>query len=362
MPFSRLEAWLNAVATASPPHDIHPKFLAFAPATLAPRDACLFASMAARSGLARRFSVLAPDPRPDRIDAGGFYRRGRFPGTAARMERYEAEALPLATQAVDRLAETEGPGWSAGISHLILTSCTGFMAPGLDAALAARLGLDPSVERTTVGFMGCNAAFNALKLGRHIIRSDPRARVLLVNVELCTLHYRETADLEEALAFLLFADGASAALVTAERRGLALDRFAVTLLPEGCDLITWHIRDHGFAMRLSGAVPAAISRHLPEHAAGILDQRPVSAIDLWAVHPGGRSVLDAVGASLALPPEALDTSRSVLAERGNMSSVTIMAVLERLLAGPAATTPATGIALGFGPGLSIESLAFRRAA
>lgn len=354
------DAWLNAIGTATPAHDVHDKFLAYVPGMLASgTDRRLFERMARRSGIARRFSVLAPDAHPDRIDTDGFYARGGFPGTAARMRRYEAEALPLAVRAVEDLASAEGAGWSAGITHLIVTSCTGFAAPGLDAGLIARFGLDLAVERTIVGFMGCNAAMNALKLARHGVRSDPRAKVLMINLELCTLHNQETEDLEQALCFLLFADGCAASLVTAEPRGLALERFGSAMLAEAADLITWHIGDAGFDMRLSGEVPAVIGRHLPAHVASLLGQRPHSEVELWAVHPGGRTILDAVEGALGLAPARLAASRSVLKDFGNMSSATIMFVLQRLMA---EEDCGDGVALGFGPGLSIEGMAFRSAA
>ena len=354
------DVWLNAIGTATPAHDVHEKFLAYVPGMLANgTDRRLFDRMARRSGIAHRFSVLAPDTHPDRIDTDGFYARGDFPGTAARMRRYQTEALPLAVRAVEELAAVEGSGWSAGITHLIVTSCTGFAAPGLDAGLISRFGLDPAVERTIVGFMGCNAAMNALKLARHVVRSDPRAKVLMVNLELCTLHNQETEDLEQALCFLLFADGCAASLVSAEPRGLALERFGSAVLAEAADLITWHIGDVGFDMRLSGEVPAEIARHLPAHVAGLLGQRSHAEIELWAVHPGGRSVLDAVEGTLGLTPASLAASRGVLRDFGNMSSATTMFVLKRLMA---EERRGGGVALGFGPGLSIEGMAFRSAA
>jgi predicted naringenin-chalcone synthase len=339
---------------------MHAKFVAFAPGMLSSAlDRRLFDRMARRSGIAHRRSVLAPDQRCDRIDCEGFYRRGEFPDTAQRMRRYAAEALPLAARAIENLASRESRSWPAGISHLLVTSCTGFAAPGLDAELIARFGLDPGLELTMLGFMGCNAAINALKLARHIVRSDRRARVLVLSVELCTLHFQETDDLEQVLCFLLFADGCAAALVSAEPRGLALERFGSAILPEGADLITWGIGNVGFEMGLSGEVPTVIGRHLPGHVAEITARRALDEIAHWAVHPGGRSVLDSVETVLALRPEALGASREVLRDCGNMSSPTILFVLDRMMLGRG---EGPGVAIGFGPGLSVESMAFRIAA
>ena len=161
-----------------------------------------------------------------------------------------------------------------------------------------------------VGFMGCYAAINALKLARHIVRSEPEARVLAVNLELCTLHLHETDDLEEILSFLLFADGCAAALVSADPVGVEMKSFHAALVPDTRELIRWHIREQGFDMVLSGAVPGAIRTALTGARDDILGG--ANDIDLWAVHPGGRTVLDAVEQAFALPPAALAASRSVL--------------------------------------------------
>jgi predicted naringenin-chalcone synthase len=205
--------------------------------------------------------------------------------------------------------------------------------------------------------MGCYAAINALKLARHIVRSEPKARVLAVNLELCTLHLHETADLEEILSFLLFADGCAAALVSADPVGVGIQSFHAALVPDTRELIRWHIRDQGFDMVLSGAVPGAIRTALTGARDAILGG--ANDIDLWAVHPGGRTVLDAVEEAFALPPAALSASRSVLHDYGNMSSGTVMFVLDRIMR--AAGRGQRGCAMSFGPGLVAETMMFRMA-
>jgi len=349
-------AFINRIATALPPHDVHGTFLGFGRQMLAHngRKRALFDRMAERSGIAHRHSVLAPGGTGDAVDADGFYSLGAFPGTAARMRQYEAHAPGLAAAAVEKLLAGEDP---SRITHVIVTSCTGFSAPGLDLEIVQRCGLNPGVERTMVGFMGCYAAINALKLARHIVRSDPAARVVAVNLELCTLHLHETDDLEEILSFLLFADGCAAALVSADPEGAAMESFTAALVPDTRELIRWNIRDQGFDMVLSGAVPGAIRGALGTARADILGG--ANDIDLWAVHPGGRTVLDAVEQAFDLAPDALAASRGVLHDHGNMSSGTVMFVLERMLRGRA---QGRGCAMSFGPGLVAETMLFRMAA
>lgn len=349
-------AYINRIATAVPTYDVHETFVRFADRLLEdPRKQKLFRRMAERADIRHRYSTLQPaaDPAGPAIDADGLFSRGEFPSTAIRMGLYEAAALPLALTAIDRLGIADRRD---GITHLLVTTCTGFYAPGLDMQLAAALGLRSSVERSVVGFMGCYAAFNALKLARHIVRSEPEAQVLVVNLELCSLHLQETQDLETVLSFLVFADGCAASLVTAEAEGLALDRFHAALIPETEGLITWRVGDQGFDMHLSGRVPAAIGAGLAAAAPAILDGDEPMDIDLWAVHPGGRSVLDAVEAGLNLPQGAVAELRSVLSDYGNMSSATIMFVLDRMMR--AARPRARGCAMGFGPGLVAETMLF----
>jgi predicted naringenin-chalcone synthase len=351
-------AYLNRIATAVPPNDVHRVFVGFAETLLGERARPVFRRMAERSQIDHRWSVLSPaaDPAGPAVDAEGFYRRGRFPTTGERMRRYQAEAPALAQRAVEGLGLGED---LARATHLVVTSCTGFSAPGLDLELVARCGLDPSIERTLVGFMGCYAAVSALKLARHIVRSEPRARVLVVSLELCTLHLQEVDDLEQVLTSLVFGDGCAAALVTGEPQGLRLDRFKAVVAPETGRHITWDIGDRGFDMFLSGQVPGAIGAALRTGRDDILDGADPAAIDLWAVHPGGRSVLDAVEQGLELGPDALAASRAVLRDYGNMSSPTVLFVLEALMR--RAQPGQRGCAMAFGPGLTAETLLFSAA-
>ena len=350
-------AYLNRIATAVPEFDVHQPFVEFAAGMLeVERTRGLFRRMARVSGISRRFSVLNPRAAEGdgTTDAARFYTRGEFPGTAERMRVFEESAPSLAKRAVDglRLSAEE----RARVTHVVVTSCTGMYAPGLDFEVMEHLGLATTVERTTIGFMGCYAAMNALKVARHMVRSEPEAAVLVVNLELCTLHLQETQDLEQVLSFLVFSDGCSASLVSTEPTGLALDRFRSVVIPGTRDLITWKIREMGFDMLLSGRVPGEIARALRGAAEEITGGRDAGEIDLWAVHPGGRSVLDAVEEGLGLREDALLSSRHVLKCFGNMSSATVMFVLEEMMRG--ARPGENGCAMAFGPGLTAETLLF----
>ena len=353
-------AHINRIGTAVPPNDVHDAFVGFVEGYLPERrEKLIFKRMVGRSDIAHRYSFFRP-AEDGTTTEDGFYKRGAFPPTSARMAHYERHAPDLALQAIDALGDFD----RAGITHLIVGSCTGFVAPGLDQIIVKRAGLDPSVERTVVGFMGCYAAVNSLRLAHHIVRSEPTARALVVNLELCSLHFQETGDLEKLLSMLLFGDGCAATLVTADEEGFALKDFKAAAIDDSGELITWRIGDQGFDMKLSGEVPirigkaltAELERNAPD---GILRGARPSDYDIYAVHAGGRSILDAVEAGFELPADTLKWSRGVLRDYGNMSSATLMFVLDRILK---SDEPATsGMAMAFGPGLACETFRFARA-
>ncbi len=354
-----LPAFLNAVGTAVPDHDIHDAFIAWARRRTDARSTKVFDRMASRSGIGHRWSVLPPTADGGSpVDDTGFYATEPHPGTAARMVLYAKHAPDLAIRAIEALREKVAV---EGITHLVVASCTGFIAPGIDQIIARRLDLSPTVERLLIGFMGCYAAIVALRSARHIVRSEPDARVLVVTVELSTLHLQPANEIESLLAMLQFGDGAAAALVTADATGFALEAPFAASLPNSETLIRWDVTDAGFAMHLSGEVPGRIAAALSdaEFRAIVSGGQPPESIDGWAVHAGGRSILDAVEHAMHLRPDALAASRQVLADNGNMSSATLMFVFERLLAGPPVEH---GVALAFGPGLAAEGFGFRSAA
>jgi alpha-pyrone synthase len=350
-------AHINRIATAVPPHDVHRPFVDFADSMLAEGTVrSLFRRMARLSAIEHRYSFIEPIATADGAwrDGENLYVRGHFPNTARRMEAFERFAPKLMRCAVGKLGLSEEE--RSAISHVIVTSCTGLYAPGLDIEVVNHLGLDSSVERTMIGFMGCYAAINALKAARHIVRSEPEARVLLLSLELCSLHMQETQDLEQLLSFLLFADGCSACMVSARPSGLGIDSFLALGIPETSPLITWRIRECGFDMQLSGKVPGELCRALKNVGRRITADEDPEAIELWAVHPGGRTILDAVEKGLSLPAEALAHSRDVLARFGNMSSATVMFVLQRIM--QRAQPGQRGCAMSFGPGVTAETMLF----
>lgn len=354
-------AHINRIGTAVPEHDIHHGFVDYARTMLDARKAAVFSRMAERAAITHRYSHLAMgDLVEGEVDAQDFYRRGAFPDIGRRMAQYEKTAPGLAEEAIAALGLN---GSVAEITHLVVASCTGFTAPGLDQHIAWRLGLRPDIQRTLVGFMGCSAAVPALRIAQAAVLADPAARVLVVNLELCTLHLQETGDLETALTFMLFGDGCAATLVTAEPEGFAMADFRAATIPQTEDLITWDIGAQGFLMHLSGGVPGKIAQALREDLArsddgGLLRGEGTQAVDLWAVHGGGRTVLDAVESGFGLAPDALAPSRAVLAAHGNMSSATVMFVLRRMMAD--AVAGARGMAMAFGPGMVAETFRFRK--
>lgn len=346
-------AYINAVATATPAYDMHGAFMTWARMRLGEgKSRAVLDRMAERSGIAHRWSVLPPSANGgSQTDTGGFYDAAAWPGTGQRMAVYAREAPVLAEAAARKLGPLDD------VTHLVVASCTGFVAPGVDQLLARRLGLRGDVERCLVGFMGCYAAVAALRTAYHIARSQPGAKVLVVTVELSSLHLQETSDRKSLLAMMLFADGAAAAIVSSDPQGLEIAAPFSVALPESEGLITWTITDSGFAMELSGKVPERISSTLAD--AHIRERLGLGReIDSWAVHAGGRSVLDAVEQGLELPGTALAASRGVLRDFGNMSSSTLMFTLAEILANE---RPSSGVAMAFGPGLAVEGFRYRAA-
>ena len=302
------------------------------------------------------------------------------PSTGARNAFYARHAPDLFLAAARRALAAAYGIEATDVSHVVTVSCTGFYAPGPDFEIVRDLGLRSSTQRYHLGFMGCYGAFPALRAARAFCQADPSAVVLVVCVELCSIHLHSADDADRILSSSVFADGAAAAVVSARPPAagetvLTLDAFETALAPAGETDMAWTIGDTGFDMTLSSYVPKIISAHLRDALAPLLAveatvaERP-AVIEHWAVHPGGRSILDRVQRSLELSDAQLEPSREVLREFGNMSSATVLFVLRRILHGGSAqgadtskrspSSPERVCAMAFGPGLTVESALMTR--
>jgi predicted naringenin-chalcone synthase len=279
------------------------------------------------------------------------------PATEERMRRYAEDVVPLAATAA-RAALADAALSASAITHLVTVSCTGFVSPGVDLGLIDRLGLSREIRRCHVGFMGCHGALNGLETAAALAAKDPRSAILMCAAELCTLHFQYQWSSDNVIANSLFADGA-AAVIAAAGQNVRSDVWRVLahgslVVPETANAMTWRIGNHGFTMTLSQQMPRLIEEHLPRWLPAWLGRHDLTIRDVasWIVHPGGPRILDAVENCLGLPAGALLTSREVLSRFGNMSSPTVLFILE-LLRKRRASRPC--VMLAFGPGLCIEA-------
>ena len=312
------------------------------------------------SGIEKRHTVIADYERP--MEERTFFPRTRDfrpePTTQARNDVFSREGNVLALQACEALGNSP---WRARVTHLLTASCTGFAAPGFDIALVRALGLSPRVHRTHIGFMGCYAGFSTLKLAHAICTADPSALVLVVHVELCSLHVHFRADPDTLIANSLFADGVAAALIGGDRhRGfrqstaLEILGSGAFLLPSGEEDMTWSLGDHGFRMTLSPRVPHLLHKHLPAAFTTLLSELGAEREQIrhWAIHPGGPAILEKAAQALGIDEADVEIPRDILRRCGNMSSATLWFLLDRVRREPQAGLV---YACGFGPGLTLES-------
>jgi predicted naringenin-chalcone synthase len=289
----------------------------------------------------------------------------RGPSTAERMACYERFAKELSTSSCRQTLDNSGIN-PESITHLITVSCTGFAAPGFDINLVKELGLPPTVYRTHIGFMGCHGTMNALRVAQGFIANDQKAHVLLCATEVCSIHFQYGREPGDVVANSLFADGAASLIMKqsvsrtpAQSAATYTDSFSY-IVPNSETAMTWRIENNGFSMTLSAEVPLLIEEHLQRLLKDWLGKHnlTVDQIGSWAVHPGGPRILSAVEHSLGLPSDALVASRDILAEYGNMSSPTVLFIIQRLLAKQKSRFPC--VVLAFGPGLTIEAALLER--
>jgi predicted naringenin-chalcone synthase len=284
------------------------------------------------------------------------------PSTKIRNDLYAHHAKKLFASVAQKLL-AENPGVQKDdITHVITVSCTGFFAPEPAYEIVKQLGLPASTQRFHVGFMGCFAVFPALKMAEAFCRSDPNAAVMVVSVELCTLHLQASDNTDQLISAAVFADGGAGALITTKEPAVSgpvfrIDQFQTSIAEKSEQDMAWTIGDTGFDMVLSSYVPEIIRSNLKESVTPLLNAYHLKKEDIlhWAIHPGGRAILDKVEKSLGIKAEQLKPARSVLADYGNMSSATILFVLQELLQEKAERTEERALAMAFGPGLTIES-------
>ena len=330
------------------------------------RERRLVRAVYRHSGIERRHSVLR---NFDGEGEGAFFRRGpdgvlRGPGTAARNDIFSTESRAMSVILARKILGN-CPAFSASdVTHVVTVSCTGFYNPGPDYYIVRELGMSDATQRYHLGFMGCYAAFPALRMAAQFCAADPASVVLVMCLELCSLHLQLNGSEDSLLANSLFADGAAAAIVSSREPDPAtgayrLDGFRSALVPAGEQDMTWRIGDQGFDIALSSYVPKLIGGNIRELVGPALSSVHLSLPDIgtWAVHPGGKSIIDQVQRTLGLAPSQVEASREVLRRYGNMSSATILFVLEEILRHPPGKERERVCAVAFGPGLTVETAA-----
>ncbi|MFD3001348.1 type III polyketide synthase [Pontibacter toksunensis] len=363
----RMKSYICAIGTANPPNKIPQMQIADFMATALQFDDQNTRKLKALyrvSGIGQRYSVLEDYNRQNGNFT--FYPNTPtlepFPTVQQRMTEYRKHAVDLSEEAIRNCLKNTTAASLADITHLITVSCTGMYAPGLDIELVERLELSSCVQRTAVNFMGCYAAFNAIKLADAICKADPLAKVILVCTELCTIHFQKHAQQDHLVSNALFGDGAAAVLMQGQPNGevsLELQSFHCDIAPAGKREMAWHIGDTGFEMTLSSYVPDLIKKGIKELTERLLQglKTTVSEIKLFAIHPGGRRILEVIEQELGMTRDDNRFAYQVLRDFGNMSSATVLFVLKALM--DDLTTREQDepvLSFAFGPGLTLESM------
>jgi predicted naringenin-chalcone synthase len=334
-------------------------------------DANRLKSIYDHSGIKQRYSVI-PDFGLADFAENQFFPANEdlepFPDTKKRMAFYRDHAIKVAAQAAQHCLSGFDASFTGKISHLITVSCTGMYAPGIDIDLIEKLGLNRNTERICINFMGCYGSVNALKVADHICLANPEAKVLIVSVELCTLHFQKENTLENWVANSLFSDGAAAAVIeNTDKRSisqsyLVLKNFYAEYIYEARNEMNWLISNTGFVMKLTSQVSKQIQKHIRPLAEKALQKAGLhlQEIDLFAVHPGGKKILEAAENGLEICACKNSFAHQVLAEYGNMSSATILFVLQKILAEKSDQSTQNILSFAFGPGLTVESMILQK--
>ncbi len=355
-----MPAYLTALGTALPPFGFPQGDLLdfmIKAHQLSPDEAHQLSVLYRASGIQKRYSVLSDFGQ--KSENYSFFPNNNslepFPNTRKRMDTYFENALPLSLKAIE-----SGRVNTSGITHLITVSCTGLQAPGLDIQLLAHLKLNQGVERFGIQFMGCYAAIPALRLAKAICESKPQSKILIVCLELCTLHFQKEATQDNLLANCLFGDGCAVALVSADKSQKGCfeikDSFSA-IIDEGKDDMAWHAGIFGFEMKLSQHIPAILGKHIVKLRASLEAALGKEIDENWefAIHPGGKGIVESIGRAFELEKEKLAASLAVLRNHGNMSSSTILFVLKEFM-NQGFQENKDVLSLAFGPGLSFEAI------
>jgi alpha-pyrone synthase len=323
----------------------------------------LLKSVYKATGIEYRHSVLSDySKQPSQFEFFPNNPEAPFPSTMRRMQAYKEHGLDLALSAIQNCLASRHDFRIKSITHLITVSCTGMYAPGMDIEIVHKLNLNSSTKRTAINFMGCYGAFNAIKIADAICKADPHATVLIVCIELCTLHLQKNMSLDNIIANSIFADGAAAILIQSELKSgkyFTLEHFHNDLLPQTTQEMAWHIGDYGFDIVLSTYVAAMIESGIDTFTHNLLNQHhlKLADIDFYAIHPGGLKILQACETALSITKEDNRYSYEVLRQYGNMSSATVLFVLKAIWEDlNAEDTEKNIFSCAFGPGLTLESM------
>lgn len=361
-------SYVTAIGCANPPHRFKQEEIAdfmIRAMQLNDQESRKLRTIFHASGIAYRHSVIEDYGLRDGFS---FYPNTPdfepFPSTSKRLQLFREHALGLSVSAVENMLSKVPDFDLKSITHLINVSCTGLYAPGLDIELVRQLGLPAHVQRTGINFMGCYAAFNALKVADAFCTQNPDANVLVVCTELCSLHFQKNASDDNLISNALFADGSAAVLVQGKApSGISLvpHAFRSTLIEADDGDMAWAIGDLGFEMRLSTYVPSLIKGGIASLVNSVLENtgKSIHDIQFLAIHPGGRKILECVEQELSIKPEMNEAAYYILRNFGNMSSPTVLFVLERIMQQLSADNKDESVlSFAFGPGLTLESLLF----
>ena len=361
-----METAITAIGTANPIYREEQQKAADKIATalqLAPAQSRLLKSVYKSTGILYRHSVMSDFcKQPGEYEIFPNDYALPFPTTAKRMQIYKEHALPLVLQAIQNCFGDLENFSTNSISHLITVSCTGMYAPGIDIEIVQELKLASNVKRICINFMGCYGAFNAIKTADAICKADSNAVVLIVSVEICTIHFQKNESLDNIISNAIFSDGAAAILISSKpqlEKSLKLSAFHCDLLPQNSKDMAWHIADQGFDIVLSSYVPEAIQSGIAQFTQKLLQQQLMALkdIDLYAIHPGGQKILKACEEALSISPEQNKYAYQVLRDYGNMSSATVLFVLKKIWDDLTKRNNKQKIfSCAFGPGLTLEAM------